>query len=235
MGGTGSDPDATVVDVERDERIVVALGLPALGALAGLGLKLIAGWVAGLAWAPFQGPFKLVASIDEPWATVGALGVGLAGGLVLTALSIQERLTVMVTDDTVTLARGATTTTYQRSDVDSAFMDGKALVLLDRSGAELARERSDLRPDRIAAALRGHGYAWRDDGDPYRNEFRLWVPDMPGLPPAANALLAARARALEKKAQSDVAELRVELLRLGVVVRDDQKRQYWRVVPSLEG
>jgi hypothetical protein len=149
-------------------------------------------------------------------------------------LAVQERLTVTVTDDTVTLVRGGTTRSYGRPDVDAAFVDGKDLVLLARSGLELARERSDLRPERLAAALTRHGYRWRADGDPYREEFRLWVPDTPGLPSAANALLAARARALEKKAQDDVAELRAELLRLGVVVRDEQKRQYWRVVSALE-
>ena len=52
---------------------------------------------------------------------------------------------------------------------------------------------------------------------------------LPGLPPAANALLTARARAKEKKAEDDLAEMRGELMSLGVIVRDEKARQYFRV------
>ncbi|WP_425388254.1 CysS/YqeB C-terminal domain-containing protein [Amycolatopsis taiwanensis] len=48
--------------------------------------------------------------------------------------------------------------------------------------------------------------------------------------PAANALLNARARALRKSESGDDAkDLRTELARLGVVVKDQDKKQYWRL------
>ncbi|WP_420708742.1 CysS/YqeB C-terminal domain-containing protein [Streptomyces sp. NRRL S-1813] len=54
------------------------------------------------------------------------------------------------------------------------------------------------------------------------------------MPDAANAFLKARQGALEKKGPSDddTRELRAELARLGVVVRDEKGRQYWRTCGS---
>ncbi|MFJ7078113.1 hypothetical protein [Streptomyces sp. NPDC098781] len=53
---------------------------------------------------------------------------------------------------------------------------------------------------------------------------------LPGLPEGADALMRARAAARERDGGADDSrELRGELLKLGVVVRDEGKRQYWRV------
>jgi cysteinyl-tRNA synthetase len=49
------------------------------------------------------------------------------------------------------------------------------------------------------------------------------VPGVDGLPPGADALLTAR-----EKNSDDADELRAELARLGVVVRDEKGKQYWR-------
>lgn len=229
MSPGSPDGPATVVTADPGEKLLVWT-FPVLGALAGWGIRLIAGWVAGLAWAPLQGPFTLVASIDEPWATVGACAVGGVVGLLLTMTAIGERLTVRVASDEVTLTRDDKSVRVPRSAVDSVFLDGKQVVLLAPGGAELAREPADLSAEGLAAAFQAHGYPWRADGDPYAGEFRLWVPNVPGLPAGADALFAARAQAIEKKKRDDLAAIRAELLRLGVVVRDDGRRQYWRVV-----
>ncbi|WP_455578038.1 CysS/YqeB C-terminal domain-containing protein [Actinomadura luteofluorescens] len=53
---------------------------------------------------------------------------------------------------------------------------------------------------------------------------------MPGLPVGGNALLKARAEALKKQDETNIAELRTELAKLGVFVRDTDKRQWWRHV-----
>jgi hypothetical protein len=54
------------------------------------------------------------------------------------------------------------------------------------------------------------------------------VPGLPELPATAQALLAARQKALQSGDDGDKREFRAELGRLGYVVRDDRKRQYWR-------
>jgi hypothetical protein len=148
-------------------------------------------------------------------------------------LGAAESLTVTVSDDRVAMTRGGTTTEIERAAVSAVFLDDKKLVLLDAEGAELARETSESgAADRLRDAFVGHGFPWRAEGDPFRDTFRRWVEDTPDLPVGADALLKARAKALSKGERADLAELRAELARLGVVVRDERKRQYWRRIPG---
>lgn len=218
----------TVVTYPRWAWALVWAGFPAVGAGVAWLLKAIAGWVAGLAWAPLQGPFKLVASIPEPQATIGALVIGAIAGLVFAFLSAQESLRVTVAGDAVELKRGdAGPRTFPRHKVTGVFLDAKHLVLLDSGTGELAREKSDLEPGDLRKAFEAHGWPWLA-ADPHAAEFRRWIEDEPDLPAGANALLKARAKAVSKDDAEDAAELRAELAKLGVVVRDERKRQYWR-------
>ncbi|MEJ3750739.1 hypothetical protein WEI85_46725 [Actinomycetes bacterium KLBMP 9797] len=223
----------TVVSEPRWVWPLIWISFPVLGAGVGWLLTLAAGWVADLPAAPFQGVFEAVDGMAEPYATAVALGVGLLAGLALAYLGAREVLTVTVSGAEVTLARGdGSTRSVTRTAVAVAYLDGKQLVLLGRAGEELAREKSDLDGSGLREALREYGYPWHDGGDPYRDEYRRWVPDTPDLPPGADALLKARAKALEKGDGDDAADLRAELGKLGVVVRDEKKRQYWRAVRS---
>lgn len=198
-----------------------------LGAGAGLLLTVIADWWVTLEWAPFRGPVKVFASIAEPYATIGALAVGVAAGLVLAYLAAKESLAVAVDDERVVLNRGGVERAVSGDQVAAAFVDGKQLVLVGPAAEELAREKSDLPAARLREAFVAHGYRWEDE-DPYGDQFRRWVEDMPGLPVGANALLRAREKALTNGDQDDAAQLRTELAQLGVVVREEKKRQYWR-------
>ncbi|WP_231925167.1 YqeB family protein [Micromonospora purpureochromogenes] len=119
-----------------------------------------------------------------------------------------------------------------RASVACVFVDGKALVLLDSDGAELAREKSDLSGDRLRAAFTGQGWPWQE-ADPHRDAYRRWVEGLPGLPAGTDALLRARQRAVDAHRRDDARDLRRELARIGVVVRDEDKRQYWRLVRPL--
>jgi hypothetical protein len=227
-------PGETVVAEPVWARALVWIALPLLGAGTGWLLKSVAGWVASLPWAPLQGPFKLadqlIASFGEPQATIGALAVGAVAGLALALIAAEERLTVTVSHDRVTTTRDESSREIGRASVGAVFLDGKQLVLLGRAGEELAREASDLDADRLQDAFLTHGFPWLAGGDPHEDEYRLWVEDTPDLPAGANALLKARARALGKgdNGKDDAAELRAELARLGIVVREEMKRQYWR-------
>lgn len=209
-------------------RVFVWVGFPLIGAAVVVLLKLIANWVLALPWAPFQGPFKLIAAIPEPWVTIGAVLVGAVGGLVVAGLARKEALSVTFNGDKIVLTRGEEPKEIDGSSVDAVFLDGKELVLLGKKTEELARETNDLAADSLAAAFRAHGYSWLD-GDPTKDQFRRWVPETPDLDTAANALLRARAEAITKSSKDDARDLRAELARLGVVVRDEQKRQYWRL------
>ncbi|NUT46425.1 MAG: hypothetical protein HOV94_03755 [Saccharothrix sp.] len=222
----------TVVAEPRGQVALVSVGFPVLGAAVVWGLKSISGWVAGLSWAPLQGPFRLVSSIPEPWATVGSVAVGAVLGLVLAGIAAHERLVVEVFNEGVDLLKGGRHRGFDRTLVSGVFLDGKKLVLLGVDTGELARESHDLKPEELADAFQSHGYQWLDT-DPYRDDYRRWADGTPDLPPGANALLKVRAEALRKGDQKDAAELREELSRLGVVVREERKRQYWRLSRSV--
>jgi hypothetical protein len=226
--GAAPAPGPTVVAESSWRRVLVWIGLPLLGFPAGWLLKSVAGWVASLPWVPFQGPFELVASVPEPHATIGALAIGGLAGLVLATLAALDRLTVTVADDQVAFARGGVSRAVERPLVSAVFVDGKQLVLLGPATEELTREEFDLESERLRSAFVAHGFPWRADGDPHRDEYQRWVDDVPDLPAGAHVLLRARARALDKGDGDEEAQLRADLARLGVVVRDEAKRQYWR-------
>ncbi|MFF9782892.1 hypothetical protein YWIDRAFT_00294 [Streptomyces sp. SceaMP-e96] len=208
---------------------LVHLALALLGAGAGWLVKVLAEWLVTLPWAPMQGPARLLTSVPEPWLTVGLVCAGAALGLTVGLMARHEELSVAVSNERTTLTRKAKDREFARDRVVQVFLDGKQLVLLDADKDELARETSELNAQRVADAFRAHGYSWADE-DPCKDDFRRWVSDMPGLPQGANALLKARAQLLDKKSSSgDLRELREELARMGVVVRDEKRRQYWRL------
>ncbi|MCX4386441.1 hypothetical protein OG777_05800 [Micromonospora peucetia] len=221
----------TVVDGGTAELAVLWGGFPVLGAGVGWLLAEGAGWIAELPWAPAQGLFELVDGLPEAQASIGGVAVGMLGGLVIAAIGTAERLTVTVDTERARLRRSGSTREVRRRQVRAVFHDGKHLVLLGTDDDEVAREKSDLSAERLAAAFRGQGWPWTDT-DPHRDAYRRWVPDLPGLPTGADALLRARQRALEKDKDGEARELRDELARTGVVVRDDRKRQYWRLTRS---
>lgn len=224
--------DATVVREPGWVRYGLWIVFPLVGGVVGWFLPGFAQWVVDLPDLPGKGPFRLVASFPRGPATLVAAGVGTAAGLLLAAVAAYERLTVTVARDRVTLTRGDKATIVLRERVRGAFADGKHLVLVDHDGAEPAREKHDLSTAALAAAFRAHGYPWLA-GDPFADRYRLWVPGVPGLPPGGEALLVARGTALEKSRADDAVRLRAELARLGVVVRDEKKAQYWRPAEPL--
>ena len=136
-------------------------------------------------------------------------------------------LFVEISHDRVTLRKDDKTFYFARNEVESAFADGKQLVLLSPSGAELVRETSDLSRTKLEQAFTGQGYRWHA-ADPFANEFRLWVEHAPELPADVNALFTARRKAIAKYEHEEAAELGREIRKRGVYVRDQKKRQYYR-------
>ena len=198
--------------------------------LAGVGWLLdpLAHWLVGLQWAPMRGPAELLVSVPEPWLSVGLVVLGAVAGMALIFFDSLEQVSVNVSGERVVLRRADHVQEIAREQVGHVFLEKGRLVLLGPAGEEVAREKCDLNAGRIAAAFTAHGYTWVD-GDPYEDEFTIWAPNTPELPDLANALLAARAQALKASdAGESVKELRRELARVGIVVRDKGGQQYWR-------
>jgi hypothetical protein len=219
-----------VVAAPTSERVILWVGFPLAGA-AGLWLLGVAiGWLFDLAAIPFGHPFHLLHALGESTRTpLTGLGFGLAHAY----FAHRRLLTVIVSPYGTTLRRnGGAEVDVLRPDVDAVFLDGDSLVLLDANGAELARESSDLSADALREAFTANGFPWRADGDPHRDEFRLWAEDLPGVPTEAAPLLLARAKAL-KGNRRRAAALRKELLGLGVIIRDEDRLQYFRTTPGI--
>lgn len=212
------------------------LVVPAVvGAALGWGLLALLGWLLGLPWIPFRGPLQLVDSIPDQVALPVLIGLGVIAGTFFGTYALKDEPFVTVGDDQVRLKRGEADRRLPRTAVDAVFLDGKNLVLLAGDGNELAREKVDHPAATLAEAFTRHGYPWRD-ADPRAGDFRLWTDTAQGLPPGAGALLGIRARALKDGKSADAADLRAELVNLGVVVRDEGGKQYWRRADrSVEG
>ncbi|MGN9808221.1 YqeB family protein [Micromonospora sp. BQ11] len=223
-----------VVDGGRAELAVMWGGFPALGVGAGWLLALGAGWLAEQRWAPWRGLFELVADLPDPTAAAAGAALGALGGLAVAAVGTAERLAVTVDRERVRLRRHGADQEVPRRVVRAVFVDRKDLVLLGSDGSELARQKSDLAAGRLREAFRSHGWPWTDT-DPHADAYRRWVPGLPGLPVGADALLRARQRALDADRGGEARELRAELARCGVVVRDTGRRQYWRSTASAPG
>jgi hypothetical protein len=209
------------------ERVIVWGGFPVAGGGGGAGLAALAGWIVSLPWFPYQGPFRLVDSLADAQAMIGGGALGVLAGLTLAFLAERDYVKVTVDEDEVTVVKADVPRTLRRDEIQAVFLDGKQLVLLGTAGEELVRESGDLDAKRLPEAFRARGYPWHD-GDPYRDEYRRWVEDLPDLPDTANVILKARQKALDSGDKADAAQLRQELARLGIVVTDDGKRQFWR-------
>lgn len=221
--------DTTVVADPLWVHILLWAGLPLLGVGAGWALSHLLEWATGQ--LPLPGPLRLLASLPQPHVTVATAVIGALAGLAVAHRSTQESLALTVTSQQATLRHRGTTQQVARGDVAAAFLDEGQLLLVDRDGHQLAGAPCESSHHaNVARAFIHHSYPWHGDGDPYRSHYRRWVPDLPGLPHGADALLKARQQALEQDQHTDVTELRAELAKLGVVVRDRNRRQYWRRV-----
>ncbi|MFI5712888.1 hypothetical protein [Kribbella sp. NPDC051620] len=226
----------TVIGHSAADKLLLYGGLPLLGLVLGFFLPRIADWGAKQDWVPFQGPLELISRWDGWWVVAICLAVGLIGGVLLAAMALEDTLKTTIGNTEVEFLKNQRTTRVPREKVALVFLDGKEIVLQDSRSAELAREKHDelgaAARTKIQAAFRAHGYPWSDAGDPHEAEFRRWVEGDPDLSPAANAVLKARSKAFDQgdKGKADLRELRQELGKLGYVVRDRDKKQYWRSV-----
>ncbi|MEU5994281.1 hypothetical protein ABZ806_35370 [Spirillospora sp. NPDC047418] len=224
-----SQPDVSTT-LARSVWAQGALCAAAAVLLGGVGwlLDLLAHWLVTLDRAPMQGPAELLVSVPEPWLAIGLISLGALAGTALILFDSLEQVSVTVSGERVVLKRAGHFQKIAREQIGHVFREKDRLVVLGPKGEEVAREKCDLGARRLAAAFTEYGYAWVD-GDPYEDEFRIWAPRTPELPDLANALLAARADAMKSSDSGDSAkELRRELARIGIVVRDKGKQQYWR-------
>jgi hypothetical protein len=212
------------LDFTPVDRVLVAAGPAAAGLLLAAVLPIAARWLLGLHIAlPFRAIVRVIGAIDRPWELAIEAAVLVLAGLFVTVM-LLERL-VVVTVDPVQARLGETV--IPRNDVAALYPEGDSLVVLDRESRQAARCMTRARRGALAEAFQQFGYPWRDT-DPYANLYQPWNSAADSLPPAVDAVLAARAVAVRKKAAKEAGELRATLEKLGYAVRDDGGKQFWR-------
>lgn len=222
-----SDKHSSVLWLSTGDRIFLAVVAPVVGGLVGFILPRIASWATTLTWIPFQGPFELVASWSGWWVQYVLMGVGILLGGAFVAFAFFEALRVVVAETGIRVTQDGETADVSRSEIATVFVDGKELVILDSTSRQVIRAPIEENPSAVEQVFTSHGYSFVD-GDPYEKLYQRWVPGTPALPAETNAVMRAREKALEKKSRTDALELRDELDRLGIVVRDRKSSQYWR-------
>ncbi|MCW8784308.1 MULTISPECIES: hypothetical protein [Bacillus] len=218
----------TVLELSSVEKALVFLVPPLLGLVIGWFLPVIAKWAVTLDWLPFHGPLDIIASFHGWKAAAATAVIGLIGGVWLTRAAFKETLVAVVTDSEVSLTIYNEESVFSKDSISGVFTDEKHLVLLGTEGQELFREKLEPAVEKAADAFRAHGYVWLGTEDPFKEEYKRWVPDTPDLEPGANALLKAREKALKEEEKADAKELKAEISKLGITVRDKGSRQYWR-------
>ncbi|WP_409057417.1 hypothetical protein [Streptomyces sp. SYP-A7185] len=217
----------TVLGYPRGDLLTILIGMPVLGLVLGLALPPLARWLSDLPVLPWRDGVTFVGTLDEPWQTAVAVGVGLVAGPLLAVTDMEETPKLRLSDRELEIEQHAHTRTIERARVSAVFLDGKDLVVLDETSRQFARGERKAGAPAVARAFRSHGYPWRD-ADPHAALFRRWIPGAPGLPAEPQAVLAARKVALKSEAKEDVRDLAETLQGLGFVVRDEGKDQYWR-------
>ncbi|WP_026928974.1 YqeB family protein [Glycomyces tenuis] len=225
----GSTDDRTVVSEPGWLTPALWVGLPLVGGVLGWVLTLVAEWYVGLPVAPLQGPVEWLTDLSTVPRIAVAVGVGVVAGLVIALLIVSALLTVTVDRRGIETKRGDDEQRAEAAAVASVFVEDKRMVVLGHRGEELVSVEFDLDRRELRAAVERHGYRW-SEGDPFKDAYRLWVPDAEGLPAGANPVLKARQGAVRDGKGDDAAELRAELAKLGVVVRDEDKKQHWRLI-----
>ncbi|MBW6439651.1 hypothetical protein KZ829_38580 [Actinoplanes hulinensis] len=227
MGGDASRQDGTVLTFSPVARVLVLFGPATLGALIGFALPVAARWLVDVGFPVLGVVWRVASSVDTWWkAAVQAAILAVVGGLVSVEI-VQRTARVTVGSGEVRLRTGDSEVVVARPEIGALFVEGGALVILDRESRRVFHGEPQAGADVLERVFREHGYPWRSE-DPFAGLYQRWVPETGQLPVAVEAVLSARSVALRKKAAKEAAELRGSLEKLGYAVRDDGAHQLWR-------
>ncbi|WP_077324878.1 YqeB family protein [Virgibacillus siamensis] len=219
--------DATMVGLTKKDTSIIFIFLAIAGTVIGYFLPVIVGWLINIPIIPFQDLIKYILSLDGIWLRIICTALGFCAGLFGALLIINDTLHITVNDREINIKQGGTNQSFQQNTIQYIYPDNKQLVIVGNNGYELLRSETDEKQKDLRTAFNDHGYPWSDD-DPYADSFQRWVEGNPDLSPAVNALMRARDKALQKDDKDEINDLRNELVKLGIIVRDEKKKQYWR-------
>jgi len=221
--------DESVLGLSKGDKATLIIIPPILGAVLGWFAPIIAEWLIRLPFIPFKEALEWMLTWDGYWVPIIAMGIGLIAGIIFTSYAFLETLKITISDEEVKLEVKGQVATLNKQDISAIFMEGKHLTILGADGVELYREESEPKKDVVAEAFAHHNYPWVDK-DPFENQYLRWVENYPDFPSHVNTLLSAREKAFKNDEAAEAEVLRRDLAKLGVVIRDEDKRQYVRIV-----
>lgn len=219
----------TVLGLSKLDKAIIIIGGPLLGAIIGWFIQIISSWLIKIPFVPFGLFFEWIVSWNSFWVSIIGVIAGLIAGILFALYAFSESLKMTITDQEVTMKRYDKEVQLQKSEISAIYMDRKDIVVLGQKGEELYRAQTDVKLLKIEAALLEHRFPWKTQ-DPYQSDYQRWVQEHPDFPASVNSLLAAREKALKEDDEKEAAILRNDLADKGAVIRDEDKRQYVRMI-----
>lgn len=144
---------------------MVVGGFGLAGLVLGLVIRPLAGWVAGLPWAPFQGPLELIASADQPWAAWVVPLAGLALGAVFGLYVIHDSPVLHIDAAQIRVEQKGQQRTIRREQVATVYRDGSSVVMETEQGRTLFKGDVEGGKAVVRRAFLDHGYPWDAEPD----------------------------------------------------------------------
>ncbi|WP_257009771.1 YqeB family protein [Evansella halocellulosilytica] len=221
----------TVLGLSKVEKLIIIILPPILGGVVGWFGQTVAYWLSKIPFIPFGGPLNWYSALENPWIPIISGSAGLLAGILFTIYAFSESLKMTISDKELELHLKNKVEIFAKKDIFALFIEGKKLVLLDHHGNELFRGQFESKKDHVEESLKRHNYPLKMN-DPYENQYQRWVKDHPDFSGQINTLLSDRYDALKKGEQEEIQSLRKDLVKLGVIVKDEDDRQYVRKVES---
>lgn len=220
--------DETVLGLTKVDKVIILLFFIVIFGLSGWFIPVIANALLNFEIIPYIKIVEFIASFEHTKTSIIATIIGVIIAVIFAIAIIVESLKVTITPQNIMLTVKDKTETIDKKEISAIFMDKRELVILGPHSNELYREEFDVKKAKVKEAFQYYRYPWYDE-DPYIDEYERWVKDHPDFPEKINALLKARQVALEDDETDEAKQLRRDLAKLGVVIKDKKKAQYVRM------
>lgn len=223
----------TILGLSKLEKALIVVVPMILGAVIGWFIPVIADGVLKLPIVPLEKLIIFIASLNHFWVSIAATMTGVFVGLFFSFMVFSESLKVTVSDHQLKSVLGHSEKIIEKKQISAVYFENKNLVVLGQRSHELYRAVLDMKLDSVREAFHQHRYPWKD-GDPFVGQYQRWVVDLPHLSLHIHALLNARERALKEDKKKEAKYLREDLAILGIVIRDEKKGQYIRLINGVD-
>lgn len=146
-----------VVEMKRTDQLAVFIATVIGGGAFVAFLPDLAGWLLELPWVPWQDALRLALTLGQklsPWALAISGGLlGIAAGFLI----VHGEPTVSVSVSELIVQRGDRRHRFARSQVRTAIISNKRLIVRDRDDVELLSIKLHPRGE-VATALREKGW-----------------------------------------------------------------------------